>query len=175
MTDPTQFLDALQDGDKHAWEQFYTSHLLPLRSKLARSFHSLSPEEIDDVWAMVIERAFQKIGTVRVPKALGSWLWQVARSQALTYLERKERRRQSPIFEEIPANDLAEQFVEALNDETSAQLRDAFEALSPVHRSLLMMRAEGVPDEVIYHFTGLGPPQQRGVLGHVRSRIGRTS
>ncbi len=176
MSDPTQFLDALKKEDPETWEEFYTSHLEPLRAKLARQFGNLSPEEIDDVWSISIERIYAKIGTVKIPKALGSWLWQVARSQALTYLDSKRRRRQSPMFEEILADDQVEQLAEAWNDEaTNPQLREAFEALSPVQRSLLMMRSEGVPDEVIYHFTGLGSPQQRGVLGYVRSRVGNAS
>jgi hypothetical protein len=105
---------------------------------------------------------------------MGSWLWQVARGQALTYLTAKKRRRQSPLFEDILDDDQVEQIAETLNDK-SPQLRDAFAALSPIQRSLLVMRSEGVPDEVIYHFLHLGPAQQRGVLGYVRSRVGSTS
>ncbi len=176
MSDPTQFLDALKKEDPETWERFYASHLLPLQLKLARHFGDLSPEEIDDVWSIAIERIYAKIGAVEIPQALGYWLWQVARNQALTYLDSKRRRRQSPMFEEILDDNQTEQLAEAWNDEiTSPQLREAFEAMPPVHRSLLMMRIEGVPDEVIYHFTGLGPPQQRGVLGHVRSRVGNAS
>ena len=173
MSDPARFLDDLQKHDPATWEQFYNSHLLPLRSKLARSFDSLSPEEVDDVWAIVIERVYQRIGMVKVPKALGSWLWKVARSQALTYLDSKRRRRQTPIIEEILFD---EQQTEGLRDDAvSPRLREAFEAMPPVHRSLLMMRAEGMPNEVIYYFTGLVPTQQCAVLGYLRSGIRLTN
>ncbi len=89
MTDPTQFLDALQDSDKDAWEQFYTSHLLPLRFMLARRFSDLSPEEVDDVWAAVIERVYQRIALVQTPQALGGWLWTGAYRTGLTMAHRK--------------------------------------------------------------------------------------
>jgi RNA polymerase sigma factor (sigma-70 family) len=178
LDDPAQFLAALQDNDKDAWDEFYGSHLQPLRSRLARQFGDLSPEEIDDVSSIVIERVFQKIGTVKVPQALGSWLWKVAKSQAISYVNSRKRRylRSPPIEDDTLVDDQIE-FTEALSDgeAVNPRLQDAFETMSPVHRSLLMMRTEGVPDEVIYHFTGLVPRQQRAILGYVRSGFGSTS
>ncbi len=80
------------------------------------------------------------------------------------------------MVEEILDDDQARQLAEALNDETvSLRLREAFEAMSPVQRSLVVMRTGGVPVEVVYHFTGLVPNQQRAMLGYVRSRIGNAN
>ncbi len=175
MSDPTQFLDALKKEDPETWEEFYTSHLEPLRARLAQQFGNLSLEEIDDVWSISIERIYAKIGTVKIPKALGSWIWQVARSQALTYLASKRRRRQSPMLEEILDYDQEEQLAEIWNVEISPQLREAFGAMAPVNRSLLMLRAEGVPAEVIFCLTGLKPRQQYATLGHMRSVMNNTN
>jgi RNA polymerase sigma factor (sigma-70 family) len=186
MDDPAHLLDALAKGDGKAWESFYRSHLLPLRARLARCFDSLSPDEIDDVWAETIEKVCRKIETLREPKALVSWLWRVARCTGLDYVEEKtaQERRQAPLFEEVLSgeDDSPEDLVAGEGDDPleglvaddagMARLREAFEALPPLHRSVLMLRHDGdAPEDVIYCLTGLTPHQQRGVLGNVRSRF----
>jgi RNA polymerase sigma-70 factor (ECF subfamily) len=177
MDDPAHLLDALTNGDGKAWESFYRSHLLPLRTKLARCFDSLSPEEVDDVWAETIEKVCRKIQTVREPKALKGWLWKVARRTGLNYVQERatQEQRQMPLFEEVLPDDEGDDPLEALvadDGAITARLREAFEVLPPLHQSVLMLRHDGgAPEDVIFSFTGLTPHQQRGVLGNVRSRF----
>ncbi len=176
MTDPTQLLDALQDGDKDAWEQLYTSHLLPLRPKLARRFSDLSPEEVDDVWATVIERVYQRIALIQTPQALGCWLWTVAYRTGLNYMARRKRHLQTlTVIDEILPDEQAQDpwvLMAEGNDTISGQLWEAIEALPPLHRSVLMLRVrDGIPAEVVHYCTRLTPNQQRGVLGNIRYRF----
>jgi RNA polymerase sigma factor (sigma-70 family) len=175
MPDHARLLDDLKEDDQETWEQFYNSYLLPLRTRLTKQFENLSPEEIDDIWATVIEKVYQKIGTVKVPRALGSWLWQVARSQALDYLKIKKLRRQLLFNEGILSDQVKQTEVLPDDNPASPRLREAFEAMSPVHRTLLTMRAEGAPPELIYCFTGLEPRQQCATLGYVRFKVESTN
>ena len=176
MTDPTQLLDALQNGDKHAWEQFYAAHLLPLRPKLARRFDSLSPEEVDDIWEAVIEKVYQRIALVQTPQALGGWLWTVAYRTGLNYVARRKRhlQRLTIIDEILPDEQAPDPWVCMTegNDAINGQLWEAVEALPPLHRSVLMLRVrDGIPAEVVHYCTRLTPNQQRGVLGNIRYRF----
>ncbi len=174
MLDSTCFLDALKNGDGEAWEQFYHSYLLPLRPMLTRRFNGLSPEEVDDVWADAIEKVCRRIETVRVPRALGSWLWTVAHNTGLSYVIGQKRRQEVPIVEETLLDEQGDPLQDlARNDAlVAARLRAAFEALPATHRSVLMLRVrDGMPAEVVHHFTQLTPNQQRGVLGNIRLRF----
>jgi DNA-directed RNA polymerase specialized sigma24 family protein len=176
MTDLTRFLDALQDGDKRAWEQFYESHLQPLRPRLAQRFSDLSPAEIDDVWAAVIERVYQRIALVQNPQALGGWLWVVAYHTGLNYVARRKRHLQRlAVIEETLPDEQAQDpwaYLTAGDDTVGGQLWDAIEALPPLHRSVLVLRVrDGIPAEVVHYCTRLTPNQQRGVLGSIRRRF----
>jgi len=173
MDDLAQLLDALERGDQEAWEHLYRNYLKQLRPRLGQHFRTLPPEEVDDIWAIAIERIYQKVGTVRDPKKLRGWLWTVARNTGSTYLKRK--RTHLPIVEEILADEDKEPLaVEGLAEgdaEITARLREAFEVLPPLHRTVLALRRDDTPSEVICGLTGLTHAQQKGVLGNVRLRF----
>jgi len=167
------FIWALQSGDEGAWERLYTEALCPLRGQIAARYHSLSQDEVDDVWACAIETVYTKIGTLRKPGSLRAWLWTIARNTATKYVGNKQVHVPLDDHQVVISNDGQEQ-----QGDTLEELRRLLANASPPHATVLLAKvgqAREVPDGVVYYLTGLRPEQQWGTIGGLRRRTGAAS
>src|SRR5579859_2118240 len=80
----TQLINAAISGDAAAIEQLLLQYH-PSVARFAREFCA-TPEDVEDAVQETLWIAAQRIGTLRVASAFGSWLFQVVRHQCLRLL-----------------------------------------------------------------------------------------
>lgn len=88
-------IDHLREGDETA--------LAPLVEKYKRMVHRLAMqitknhEDADDVMQETFIKVYQSIHTFRQEAAFETWVYRIAVNEALNYVKKRERRRESPL------------------------------------------------------------------------------
>ncbi len=166
-------IDHLREGDETA--------LAPLVEKYKRMVHRLAMqitrnhEDANDVMQETFIKVYQSIHTFRQEAAFETWVYRIAVNQALNFVKRRKRRRESPLAttEESEFHPDVRQKVEMANDPQvqaeQAELRHwvtkAVNSLSLKHRIVV----------ILHELEGLTHPEIASILncseGTVRSRL----
>ncbi|NLE64834.1 MAG: sigma-70 family RNA polymerase sigma factor [Elusimicrobia bacterium] len=126
------------------------------------------PEEAEDVTQEVFVRVYRSLRWFAGRSSLKTWIYRIAINQSLSQIRRRSRRKEAVLAPEMdvpdPAGGTREQVVEA---ETLGRLTRSLEAVDPVFRSCLILRAqEGMSYEEIARTLGIP-------VNTVRTRIRR--
>ena len=166
-------IDHLREGDETA--------LAPLVDKYKRMVHRLAlqitknREDANDVMQETFIKVYQSIHTFRQEAAFETWVYRIAVNEALNFVKRRERRRESPLSttEESEYDPSVLHKVEMANDPQinaeKAELRHwvtkAVNSLSLKHRTVV----------ILYELEGLTHAEIASILncseGTVRSRL----
>ena len=169
----TLLIDHLREGDETA--------LAPLVEKYKRMVHRLAMqitknhEDANDVMQETFIKVYQSIHTFRHEAAFETWVYRIAVNEALNFVKRRERRRESPLAttEESNFHPDVRQKYEMANDPQiqaeQAELRHwvtkAVNSLSPKHRIVV----------ILHELEGLTHAEIASILncseGTVRSRL----
>ncbi|MCY4401601.1 MAG: sigma-70 family RNA polymerase sigma factor [Candidatus Poribacteria bacterium] len=166
-------IDHLREGDETA--------LAPLVDKYKRMVHRLAlqitknHEDANDVMQETFIKVYQSIHTFRQEAAFETWVYKIAVNEALNFVKRRERRRESPLSnaQEIDFDLSVRQQAEMVNDPQihaeKAELRrwvtKAVNSLSLKHRIVV----------ILHELEGLTHAEIASILncseGTVRSRL----
>jgi len=166
-------IDHLREGDETA--------LAPLVDKYKRMVHRLAlqitknHEDANDVMQETFIKVYQSIHTFRQEAAFETWVYRIAVNEALNFVKRRERRRESPLSnaQEIDFDLSVRQQAEMVNDPQihaeKAELRrwvtKAVNSLSLKHRIVV----------ILHELEGLTHAEIASILncseGTVRSRL----
>lgn len=166
-------IDHLREGDETA--------LAPLVDKYKRMVHRLAlqitknQEDANDVMQETFIKVYQSIHTFRQEAAFETWVYRIAVNEALNFVKRRERRRESPLSnaQEIDFDLSVRQQAEMVNDPQihaeKAELRrwvtKAVNSLSLKHRIVV----------ILHELEGLTHAEIASILncseGTVRSRL----
>lgn len=154
-----------QTGDDRAFEQLfdrYSSRLLYyLRRLLGR------PGTADDVLQRAWLKVYRRIGTLKEPRAFRSWLYRIARNEAISLLRSERRRVQLDEADEeehlsVPPDDAEDDVGRRVDP---GRLHAALQRLSAPHREVLtLFYLEDLPYAEIAEVVGCP-------VGTVRSRL----
>jgi RNA polymerase sigma factor (sigma-70 family) len=122
-------------GDERAWEHLVT-RFEPLLRSVLRSYR-LDRSDVDDVLQTTWLRAFQHIGRLDDPGALGGWLVVTARREALRLLQRDVRELLTDAPAVLDAPDWATAEVQVLERERGCAIRAAARRLRGRQRLLV--------------------------------------
>ncbi|GHO42176.1 RNA polymerase sigma factor [Ktedonospora formicarum] len=130
----SQLINAATSGDPEAIEQLLLCYY-PSVTRFARKFCATS-EDVEDAVQETLWIAAQRIGTLRVASAFGSWLFKVVRHQCFRLLKLSRRTDStSAILQLVPSNEDPERQIALRHD-----LASAIAALSPLHRQVFVLR-----------------------------------
>lgn len=166
-------IDNLREGDETA--------LSPLVDKYKRMVHRLAlqitknHEDANDVMQETFIKVYQSIHTFRQEAAFETWVYRIAVNEALNFVKRRERRRETPLSsaQEIDYDPSVRQKAEMVNDPQihaeKAELRHwvtkAVNSLSLKHRIVV----------ILHELEGLTHAEIASILncseGTVRSRL----
>ena len=166
-------IDHLREGDETA--------LAPLVDKYKRMVHRLAlqitknHEDANDVMQETFIKVYQSIHTFRQEAAFETWVYRITVNEALNFVKRRERRRESPLTttQEIDFDPSVRQKAEMVNDPQihaeKAELRHwvtkAVNSLSLKHRIVV----------ILHELEGLTHAEIASILncseGTVRSRL----
>ncbi len=166
-------IDNLREGDESA--------LAPLVEKYKRMVHRLAlqitknHEDANDVMQETFIKVYQSIHTFRQEAAFETWIYRIAVNEALNFVKRRERRRESPLSttEESEYDPIVMQRAEMANDpqinaektELRHWVTKAVNSLSLKHRVVV----------VLHELEGLTHAEIASILncseGTVRSRL----
>ena len=166
-------IDHLHEGDETA--------LAPLVEKYKRMVHRLAiqitknHEDANDVMQETFIKVYQSIHTFRHEAAFETWVYRIAVNEALNFVKRRERRRESPLatMEESNFHPDVRQKYEMANDpqiqaeqaELQHWVTKAVNSLSPKHRIVV----------ILHELEGLTHAEIASILncseGTVRSRL----
>ena len=166
-------IDNLREGDKTA--------LAPLVEKYKRMVHRLalqitkSHEDANDVMQETFIKVYQSIHTFRQEAAFETWIYRIAVNEALNFVKRRERRRESPLSttDESEYDPSVRQKAEMANDpqlnaektELRHWVTKAVNSLSLKHRIVV----------ILHELEGLTHAEIASILncseGTVRSRL----
>ncbi len=166
-------IDHLHEGDETA--------LAPLVEKYKRMVHRLAMqitknhEDANDVMQETFIKVYQSIHTFRHEAAFETWVYRIAVNEALNFVKRRERRRESPLatMEESNFHPDVRQKYEMANDpqiqaeqaELQHWVTKAVNSLSPKHRIVV----------ILHELEGLTHAEIASILncseGTVRSRL----
>ena len=169
----TLLIDHLHEGDETA--------LAPLVEKYKRMVHRLAMqitknhEDANDVMQETFIKVYQSIHTFRHEAAFETWVYRIAVNEALNFVKRRERRRESPLatMEESNFHPDVRQKYEMANDpqiqaeqaELQHWVTKAVNSLSPKHRIVV----------ILHELEGLTHAEIASILncseGTVRSRL----
>lgn len=143
-------VEAARNGDREAFARLYEV-FAPLVHGIA--LVRLTPAEADDVVQEVFLTAIEKIGTLRDPAALGSWLAMIARTRAVDVRRASARIADGAVPEGVHEDaDRAE----------ASQALAAIRALPEAYQETLVLRlVEGMTGPEIAERTGLTPESVR--------------
>lgn len=132
-----QLINAATSGDPEAIEQLLLQYY-PSVTRFARKFCATS-EDVEDAVQETLWIAAQRIGTLRVASAFGSWLFKVVRHQCFRLLKLSLRTDStsstSAILQLVSSDEDTERQIALRHD-----LALAIAALSPLHRQVFIMR-----------------------------------
>ena len=122
-----------QIGDKEALRELITRYHASLRYFVSRLMGDIPAVEdiFQDTWLTVI----RKIHTLKEARAFSTWLFRVARHYV--YKELKRRKRLSPLAEDIPAANEADDTI-SLSDDV-AKMHRCLEKLRLEHKEVLLL------------------------------------
>ncbi len=166
-------IDHLREGDETA--------LAPLVDKYKRMVHRLAlqitknHEDANDVMQETFIKVYQSIHTFRQEAAFETWVYRIAVNEALNFVKRRERRRESPLSttEESEYDPSVLHKVEMANDpqinaektELRHWVTKAVNSLSLKHRTVV----------ILHELEGLTHAEIASILncseGTVRSRL----
>ena len=166
-------IDHLREGDETA--------LAPLVDKYQRMVHRLAlqitknHEDANDVMQETFIKVYQSIHTFRQEAAFETWVYRIAVNEALNFVKRRERRRESPLSttEESEYDPSVLHKVEMANDpqinaektELRHWVTKAVNSLSLKHRTVV----------ILHELEGLTHAEIASILncseGTVRSRL----
>ena len=166
-------IDNLREGDETA--------LAPLVEKYKRMVHRLAlqitknHEDANDVMQETFIKVYQSIHTFREEAAFETWIYRITVNEALNFVKRRERRRESPLSttEESEYDPIVMQRAEMANDpqinaektELRHWVTKAVNSLSLKHRVVV----------VLHELEGLTHAEIASILncseGTVRSRL----
>ena len=134
------------------------------------------PEEARDVTQEVFLKAFEALGAFKGDSSLHTWLYRIAVNLCIDQLRSRRKRvhitdlqgageDEAPAHEKLPDTGSEDPLAGAIRREKAALLERALQALSPDHRSIILLReVEGLSYEEIASVLGIG-------LGTVMSRL----
>ncbi len=76
-------------GERSAFRALYDRHR-PAVHRVARSFATLDPDDVDDVVQDTFVRAFEHVATLQQPERFGAWILAITRNRALHRLARRK-------------------------------------------------------------------------------------
>lgn len=143
-------VEAARSGDREAFARLFEM-FAPMVHGIA--LVRLTPAEADDVVQEVFLTAIERIGTLRDPAAIGSWLAMIARTRAVDVRRLSSRTADGGVPEGVHEDgDRAE----------AAQALAAIRALPEAYRETLVLRlVEGMTGPEIAERTGLTPESVR--------------
>lgn len=159
-------VEAARSGDRAAFARLYET-FAPMVHGIA--LVRLTPAEADDVVQEVFLTAIERIGTLRDPAAIGSWLAMIARTRAVDVRRISSRTVDGGVPDGLHEDgDRAE----------AAQALAAIRALPEAYRETLVLRlVEGMTGPEIAERTGLTPESVRVNLHRgmklLREKLGR--
>ncbi len=162
-------VERLRDGDRKAFGQIYALY----RVSLYNYVHWLvkGRERVDDVVHETFVKVWNNIGSLNNSGSFGSWLFAIARNEALADL----RDRKS--FQELTDESSIESdgpLVDLINSEQSGQMKELLDALRPAYRELIVLRVyEGLSYAELAHVTGLSLPAVRVHLFRARKALAK--
>ena len=136
----TQLINSAINGDTEAIEQLLLQYY-PSVTRFARAFCA-TPEDVEDAVQETLWIAAQRIGTLHVASAFGSWMFTVVRNQCLRLLKLMRPT--------VPIDALQELLPSEANSERQVALRhdlaQALATLPPSYRHVFFLRdLEGMP------------------------------
>jgi len=82
-------------GNTEAFHRLYELYKLPVFHFITRMVGK--PEDAEDITQEVFVRIYQRLPSLREPKAFSSWLFTTARNESINYLRKKGRRQASSL------------------------------------------------------------------------------
>ena len=150
-----------QAGDREAFTSLFERYHVPLKYYLRRLLGS--PESADDILQAVWLKVLREVKRLRRPESFRSWLYRIARNEALQQL--RHRHRQVEVKESLSAFDQGEDDIERFTADDAARVHMALGKLSQPHREVLVLKfIEDLSYGEIASIVECG-------LGTVRSRI----
>lgn len=166
-------IDNLREGDETA--------LAPLVEKYKRMVHRLAlqitknHEDANDVMQETFIKVYQSIHTFRQEAAFETWIYRIAVNEALNFVKRRERRRESPLSttEESEYDPSVKQKAEMANDpQISAEKTELRHWVTKAVNSLSLKHRLVV---ILHELEGLTHSEIASILncseGTVRSRL----
>lgn len=139
-------LGRVLNGDLNAYEGIMRRHNQRL-FRLARSIVTVDAEAMDVVQASYVT-AYQRLGDLDEPAALGTWLAKIVRNTALMHLRRNRRYQQmdEPDFEKVlsmsrPVREQRQPDRELANAQLRQVLENCIDELPDPFRSVFVLRA----------------------------------
>lgn len=134
-----QLVDRIQAGDRQAFEQLLDGYEARVY-RLALRFTGAVPDA-EDVTQEIFLAIYNSIGRFQGHSALGTWIYRVAMNHCLEF-RRKRKWDTVPYNEElslISRDWRADPLQSAEKGETSARVEAALNALSPLHRDVVVL------------------------------------
>ncbi len=166
-------IDDLREGDETA--------LAPLVEKYKRMVHRLAMqitknhEDANDVMQETFIKVYQSIHTFRQEAAFETWIYRITVNEALNFVKRRERRRESPLSttEETEYDPIVRQKAEMTNDpQINAEKTELRQWVTKAVNSLSLKHRVVV---ILHELEGLTHAEIASILncseGTVRSRL----
>jgi len=149
-----------QVGDEAAFEELFDRYNARILYYLRRLVGT--DGEAEDVMQEVWVKILRRIGTLREPRALCTWLYRIAHNQAVERLRKQGREISLEDLEEVPNGT---EDIGALDRVDAAALHRALDRTSPEHQAVLTLRfMNELSYQEIADVTGCS-------LGTVKSRL----
>jgi RNA polymerase sigma-70 factor (ECF subfamily) len=137
LTEP-ELVERLREGDRDALGQIYILY----RDSVCNYCHCLVKEKdrVEDVVHETFVKVWNNIGSLRNSESFRSWIFMIARNQAL--LDLRDRKR----FEELTDESSIEHdspLVTLISAEESVQVKGLLDALRRPYRELIVLRVYG--------------------------------
>lgn len=151
-------------GDRSAHRALYDRHR-PAVHRVARSFATLDPDDVDDVVQDTFVRAFEHLGTLQQPDRFAPWILAIARNRALHRLDRRK------VAERV-AGDLRDEVAAlALDVAAAPELGEPLEV--EIVRGILAALPEGAEKETVRLFYVEGELSARDIAA--RQGVGKSA
>ncbi|MDP2884808.1 MAG: RNA polymerase sigma factor [Ignavibacteria bacterium] len=164
-----ELVERLREGSREALGQIYVLY----RDSLYNYCHWLVKEDgrVDDVVHETFMKVWNNIGSLNNSDSFRSWLFKIARNQALLDLRNRKP------FEELTDESSIESdgpLVALINTEKSDQIKGLLDALRPAYRELIVLRVyEGLSYAELACVTGLSLSAVRVHLFRARKALAK--
>ncbi|MFQ5632905.1 MAG: RNA polymerase sigma factor [bacterium] len=141
------FIERASQGDTEAFHKLFEHYKLPVFHFITRMVGR--PEDAEDITQEVFVRIYQRLPSLREPKAFSSWLFTTARNESINYL-RKKNRRQASSLEAMQENTVLAQPINqnsekhnpeqiATEGEMASVVQNALSAIPEINRSAFVL------------------------------------